>query len=87
MTDAEIQDALTGIYRRIFNAPAFVPRDGMSGRDVPNADSLSAIAFLLELQKVFRIAISALEAGQLETVADVRGLVARKLTEQGRRHA
>ena len=87
MTDAEAQEALTALYRRIFSAPGFQPADGMTGREIPNWDSMTYISFLVELQKVFRIRIGALEAGQIRTVGDVRALLSRKLAEQGGKNA
>lgn len=58
-----------------FNIPQSNVRDTMSGKDIPEWDSLNYLLFIAELEREFSFSFSMDEVMQAKTLGDLRSLV------------
>ena len=63
MTEAEIYDRMTGIFRDVFEEDDLVLTPQMTANDVADWDSLSHIRLILSLEKAFDELKVILESG------------------------
>lgn len=68
MTDAEILQSLTPIFREIFENDAVVAVAGMIADDVPEWDSVSHMGLILAVEKEFGIRFNVGQVGRANTV-------------------
>jgi acyl carrier protein len=70
MTETEVYDKLTLIFREFFDDPALVLRPEMSPRDIDGWDSAKTVTILLEIEESFGFEMSSDEIDGLRCVAD-----------------
>ena len=75
----ELHQRVLGICRTVLEAPALEIEDSHGARDIPGYESLIHIQILVECQKVFKLRLTALEAGQIGTFGELKELILRKL--------
>ena len=76
---AEITEALTGIFRDIFENPALVLRDDMTAADVERWDSLNHIDLIVAIESRWKIRFTTREIAGLKNVGGLAALIQRKL--------
>lgn len=79
MTEAEIYDRMTGIFRDVFDEDELLLTPQMTAGDVEDWDSLSHIRLILSLEQEFGVRFSTVELGTLKTVGDLARLIGTKL--------
>lgn len=75
MTEAEVYDKLTVIFREFFDDPALVLGPETSPRDIDGWDSAKTVAILLEIEESFGFEISSDEIDGLRCVADFAAVI------------
>ncbi len=73
MTDKEILERLTDIYRYVFDYDGDTLTERMTAEDIEGWDSMSNITLALEIEKHFGVKI---KMAELESLKSVRALVA-----------
>jgi acyl carrier protein len=76
--DAEREQRLTAIFRRVFHQPTLVLRDELSARDVPGWDSLNHVTLMIEVEREFGLRLRSAEVEALQCVGDLKALIERK---------
>lgn len=71
MTETETLSRLETLIRRIFQAPQYAARAADRWDQVPNWDSMNYVLLIEAAQKEFAVRISAVAAGQFQTVGDL----------------
>ena len=79
MSQTEIYEKLTDVFRDVFDDEDLTPTAEMTADDVEEWDSLSHIRLMLSVEKAFGVRFSTVELGGLKKVGDLAGLVATKL--------
>jgi acyl carrier protein len=80
MDKAGALQALTGIFREVFDQPALVLRDDMTAADVENWDSLNNIDLIVAIERTFKIKFTTREVASLKTVGDLAELTAKRVS-------
>jgi acyl carrier protein len=75
----EIEERLTGIFRRLFDAPSLVLHDDMTAADVEDWDSLNHVYLIVEVEKAFRIKFTLAEVQSLKNVGGLIRLIGEKV--------
>ena len=75
---SEIYEALSGIFRDVFEDDAIVVAPDLTAADVPEWDSLSHIRLILAVQKRFHITFSAAQTASLKNVGELAALIEAK---------
>ena len=70
MTEAQIYEKLTAIFREFFDNPALVLAPETSPWDIDGWDSAKTVAILLEIEDSFNFELSSDEMDGLRCVAD-----------------
>jgi acyl carrier protein len=70
MTEAEVYDRLTGIFREFFDDPSLVLRPEMSPGDIDGWDSAKTVTILIEIEESFDFEMSSEEIDELRCVGD-----------------
>ena len=78
MTEAEVLEKLTGIFRDVFANGALVARPDMTANDVDGWDSLSHVDMMVLVEEEFGIRFSTREVTGLKNVGDLVLLVLAK---------
>lgn len=78
MSDTEIYEKLTPVFRDVFDDDALTPTAEMSADDVEEWDSLSHIRLIISVEKAFGIRLSTVEVGGLKQVGDLVRVIASK---------
>lgn len=78
MTEPEIHDALTTIFRDVFLRDDLVLSDGLTARDVPGWDSFKQIDIIIAVEGRFGIKFSTREMDGLASVGDLVRLIGAK---------
>lgn len=78
MSETEIYEKLTGIFRDVFDDDDLVPTPEMVAADVEEWDSLSHIRLMLSVEKAFGLRFSTVEVGSLKQVGDLVTLIQTK---------
>lgn len=79
MSESEIYEKLTVVFRDVFDDEDLTPTPEMSAEDVEEWDSLSHIRLMLSVEKAFGVRFSTVELGGLKKVGDLSRLIAGKL--------
>ena len=80
MTEAEVYEALTAIFRTVFGRADMVLSPTLSARDVPGWDSFKQIEVMMAVEERFAIELSTGDIDRLRNVGDLAGIV---LSRQG----
>lgn len=80
MTEAEVYEALTGIFRSVFGRADMVVSPALSARDVPGWDSFKQIEVMMAVEERFAIELSTRDIDTLRNVGDLAAIV---LAKQG----
>lgn len=78
MSETEIYEKLTPVFRDVFDDEDLTPTAEMSADDVEEWDSLSHIRLILSVEKAFGIRLSTVEVGGLKQVGDLVRVIAAK---------
>jgi acyl carrier protein len=71
MTESDVLERLTKIFRTVFEDDSIVARMEMKASDVKRWDSLSHVDMILLVEEEFGIRMSARELGALNNVGDL----------------
>ena len=74
----KILDAITPIFRDVFDDPALILTENTSANDVKNWDSLNHITLIVELEALSGMSLSTDELVNLKNVGDFVQLLADK---------
>ena len=77
MTD-QIENALTKVFRAVFDDDTIVLRPDLSAKDVPDWDSLTHIRLLFSIEREFRVKFTVTEVGELKNVGELIALIQSK---------
>lgn len=80
MNHAQALEALTDVFRTVFDQPTLTLHDAMTAADVENWDSLNHIDLIVAIEKKFKIKFTTREVSGLKTVGDLADLTASKVT-------
>ncbi len=80
MDNTAALQALTGVFREVFDNPGLVLHDGMTAADVENWDSLNHIDLIVAIERKFKIKFTTREVASLKTVGDLAELTAKKVS-------
>jgi acyl carrier protein len=75
----EIIEALTGIFREVFDNPSLILRDDLTAADVENWDSLNHIDLIVAVERKFKIKFTTREVTSLKNVGELADLSLKKL--------
>lgn len=78
MTDRDIYDALTEIFREVFDDPALTATPELSAADVAEWDSFNHINVVVASEQRFGVKFHASEIESLRNVGEFVDLIARK---------
>ncbi len=84
MTDAEIMQKLTGIFREVFDDDALVLTKATTANDVDEWDSFNHINIIVATEAGFRVKFQTAEIEGLKDVGHLVALIQRKLQSAGR---
>lgn len=80
MTDEDILQRLTRVFREIFDDQALVVRPDMTASDVERWDSLSHIDMIISVEEEFAIRFPTLEVMGLKNVGDLVEIIRARAT-------
>ena len=75
MTEAEVYEALTAIFRTVFGRPDMVLTPALSARDVAGWDSFKQIEVMMAVEERFAIELSTGDIDSLRNVGDLARVV------------
>lgn len=78
MTDTELRQRLTEVFRDVLDDDHLILAPDVTARQVPGWDSLSHLRLMLTIEKTFRIKFTASEIGHLKNVGELEKLIAAK---------
>lgn len=78
MDKTEALQALTVIFRQVFDDAGLMLHDGMTAADVENWDSLNHIDLIFAIERKFKIKFTTREVAALKTVGELAELTAKK---------
>ena len=78
MSNKDLYDALTLVFREVFEDDNLVLTPELEAKDVPAWDSLNHIRLIVSIEEAFSISFSALEVSDLKKVADLIDLIVSK---------
>jgi acyl carrier protein len=78
MTEPQIYDRLTPIFRDVFLRDDLVLSDGLSAKHVPDWDSFKQIEIIIAVEREFAIKFRTREMDSLNNVGDLVRLIADK---------
>ena len=84
MTDAEIMQKLTGIFREVFDDDDLVLTEATTAADVDEWDSFNHINIIVATEAGFRVKFQTAEIEGLKNVGHLVALIQRKLQSAGR---
>ena len=84
MTDAEIMQRLTGIFREVFDDDDLVLTEATTADDVDEWDSFNHINIIVATEAGFRVKFQTAEIEGLKNVGHLVALIQRKLQSAGR---
>ncbi|MEC4592300.1 acyl carrier protein [Nitrospirillum amazonense] len=79
MTENEVLDAITPIFRDIFSDDALTLAPSTTAKDVPGWDSFAQINILIGVEEYFGVKFRSREIDKLSNVGDLIKLVVSKL--------
>lgn len=81
MTDIEIRDRLTSVFRDVFDDPSITIFDAMTAADVEGWDSLTHVTLIVAAEKAFNVKFSTRDIQSLQNVGGFLALIRKKLPE------
>jgi acyl carrier protein len=78
MTDADIRDRLTGVFRDVFDDPSIAIFDDMTAADVDGWDSLTHVTLIVAAEKAFDVKFSTRDIQSLQNVGGFLALIRKK---------
>jgi acyl carrier protein len=81
MTDADLRDRLTGVFRDVFDDPSLAIFDEMTAPDVDGWDSLTHMTLIVAAEKAFDVKFSTRDIQSLQNVGGFVALIRKKLPE------
>ncbi len=82
MTEAEVNDKLTGIFRDVFDDDHIVLRHDMTADDIDEWDSMSHVTLVVAAERTFGIKFRTAEIEELHNVGDFVHLIVAKTAEK-----
>jgi acyl carrier protein len=79
MTEADILQKLTAIFRDIFDQPSILLTARTTAEDVPGWDSVSHITLVVETETTFGVKFWTTEIEELKNVGDLVQLIKAKI--------
>jgi len=79
MTDADLRDRLTGVFRDVFDDPSTAIFDEMTAADVDGWDSLPHVTLIVAAEKAFGVKFSTRDIQSLKNVGGFVALIRKKL--------
>jgi len=79
MTDADLRDRLTSVFRDVFDDPSIAIFDGMTAADVDGWDSLTHVTLIVAAEKAFDVKFSTRDIQLLQNVGGFVALIRKKL--------
>jgi acyl carrier protein len=83
MQNAEIQAALTDVFRETFDDDSIVLEPNIAPADIPGWDSARYITLIVATEARFAIRFQPAELESLRTIGDFVGRISGKITEAG----
>jgi acyl carrier protein len=80
MTEVEIKQKLTGIFRNVFDNEAIEITDATTAKDIEGWDSLTHVNLIVAVEKGFKISFTTKEVMGLQSAGDLIRLIARRAT-------
>jgi acyl carrier protein len=80
MTEAQIRDRLSGIFRDVFDDNSIQIFDAMTAKDIEDWDSLNHINLIVAVEGSFSVKFTTKEVTNLANVGELVTLIARKLS-------
>jgi acyl carrier protein len=77
----EMEQALTQVFRDVFDDDSIVLRPDLSAKDVEAWDSLTHIRLLLTIEREFHIKFTVTEVGELKNVGGLTDLIQAKTSK------
>lgn len=78
MTEPEVYERLTPIFREVFADDELVVRPELTASDVPDWDSMTHVRLILSVEREFRIRFPAADVSNLNNVGDLVALISRR---------
>jgi acyl carrier protein len=75
MTDHDILDQLTAVFRNVFEDPTITLRPETNADDIPEWDSMSQITLTVEIEHAFHMKIRSAEMEELQNVGELITLI------------
>ena len=79
MTNAEIQQKLTAVFRDVFDDPALEISETTTANDVAGWDSIMHVNLIVAVEKAFGITFTTKDVKTLANVGDLIRLIARRV--------
>jgi acyl carrier protein len=79
MTDAQILEAMTDIFRQIFDDDSIALTPSTTANDIPDWDSMNHVSIVVATEARFGVKFLTAEIEQLKNVGDFVALIRRKL--------
>ena len=79
MTNAEIHQQLSGVFRDIFDDPALEISDSTTANDVEGWDSITHVDLINAVENSFRVRLNTKDVKALQNVGDFLRLLASRI--------
>jgi acyl carrier protein len=79
MTESDVRDRLTDVFRDVFDDPSIVIADAMTAEDIDGWDSLTHVTLIVAAEKAFNVKFSTRDIQSLLNVGGFVALIRRKL--------
>jgi acyl carrier protein len=76
MTEAEIKEKLTAIFRSVFDNPSIEISDTTTAKDIEGWDSLTHVDLIVAVEKGFKVSFTTKQVMALQTAGDLIRLIA-----------
>ena len=81
MTREEVMNAVTEIFRDVFDDEELIIGDETNSSDIEDWDSLEHITLIISMEKEFNMKFDIKEVNKLENVGQMIDLIMRKMNE------
>lgn len=78
MTEPEIYERLTPIFREVFDDDELIVRPELTADDVPEWDSMTHVRLILSIEREFRARFPAADVSNLNNVGELVSLICRR---------
>jgi acyl carrier protein len=79
MTQTEIHERLTGVFRDVFDNPALDISDATTAKDIEYWDSINHVTLVAAVEKEFGVSFTTRDVRRLENVGDLVQLISHRL--------